>query len=119
MPVSHIEIAHVSVTFPVDPAMALSGAAGAGNLIRLPAGHDIRIGRDDDTGFAKSGNKALMAREEGILSNPICSDRGFSGPAALIRRGRWTKGQKVVFAHTDGAFALFAYGRLFCRQKAT
>jgi 1-aminocyclopropane-1-carboxylate deaminase/D-cysteine desulfhydrase-like pyridoxal-dependent ACC family enzyme len=32
---------------------------------------------------------------------------------ALIRAGRWTSGQDIVFIHTGGGPALFAYRHLF------
>ena len=38
---------------------------------------------------------------------------GLAGPIALVRGGRWTQDQDVVFVHTGGAPALFAYRHLF------
>ncbi|WP_099826471.1 D-cysteine desulfhydrase [Oceaniglobus indicus] len=61
---------------------------------------------------------ALLARQEGILLDPVYSGKGFAGLLSMIRRGVLTKGQRVVFIHTGGSSALFAYGHLFSRQTA-
>lgn len=55
----------------------------------------------------------LMARHEGILLDPVYSGKGMAGLIGMIRGGRFTPDQNVVFLHTGGAVALFAYGGLF------
>lgn len=60
----------------------------------------------------------LLARLEGILLDPVYSGKGFAGLVALIRAGAFRKGQRIVFVHTGGSAALFAYGHLFNNQKA-
>ncbi|WP_422073563.1 D-cysteine desulfhydrase [Tranquillimonas rosea] len=60
----------------------------------------------------------LLAREEGILLDPVYSGKGFAGLVAMIRRGEFTKGQRVVFVHTGGSAALFAYPHLFSDKTA-
>ncbi len=60
----------------------------------------------------------LLSRLEGILLDPVYSGKGFAGLVAMIRQGRFRKGQRVVFLHTGGSAALFAYGHLFNNQKA-
>jgi L-cysteate sulfo-lyase len=61
---------------------------------------------------------ALLAREEGILLDPVYSGKGFAGLLSLVRHGVFTKGQRVVFLHTGGASALFAYAHLFSHHNA-
>jgi L-cysteate sulfo-lyase len=51
----------------------------------------------------------LAARLEALLLDPVYSGKGLAGLIALIAQGRWSKEQNVVFVHTGGAPALFAY----------
>ena len=51
----------------------------------------------------------LLAREEGILLDPVYSGKGMAGLIDLVRKGHFTKGENVVFLHTGGSAALFAY----------
>ena len=60
----------------------------------------------------------LLARLEGILLDPVYSGKGFAGLVAMIRAGAFSKTERVVFLHTGGSAALFAYGHLFNTQKA-
>jgi L-cysteate sulfo-lyase len=55
----------------------------------------------------------LGASLEALVLDPVYSGKGLAGLIALIREGRWTSGQDVVFVHTGGAPALFAYRHLF------
>jgi L-cysteate sulfo-lyase len=41
--------------------------------------------------------------------DPVYSAKGLAGLIALVRAGRWARDQDVVFLHTGGAPALFAY----------
>ncbi len=49
------------------------------------------------------------AHLEGLLVDPVYSGRSMAGLIALVRRGHIKKGSCVVFIHTGGAPALFAY----------
>ncbi len=51
----------------------------------------------------------LMARHEGILLDPVYTGRAFAGLIDLIRQGELTSGQRVLFWHTGGTAALFAF----------
>jgi L-cysteate sulfo-lyase len=51
----------------------------------------------------------LTARYEGILLDPVYTGRAMAGLIDLIRRGEFGKGETVVFWHTGGYAALFAY----------
>jgi L-cysteate sulfo-lyase len=55
----------------------------------------------------------LGASLEALVLDPVYSGKGLAGLIALIRDGRWTKDQDIVFIHTGGAPALFAYRHLF------
>lgn len=51
----------------------------------------------------------LTARNEGILLDPVYSGKGMAGLISLVRAGRFEKDSTVVFLHTGGSAALFAY----------
>ena len=53
---------------------------------------------------------ALAARTEGLLLDPIYVGKTFGALIDHIRRGWYSKDQTVVFVHTGGTPALFAYG---------
>jgi L-cysteate sulfo-lyase len=56
---------------------------------------------------------ALTARCEGILLDPVYSGKGMAGLIDLVRKGFFRPEDNVVFLHTGGATALFAYPNLF------
>ncbi|MFT7286115.1 MAG: L-cysteate sulfo-lyase [Halieaceae bacterium] len=51
----------------------------------------------------------LFARTESILLDPVYSGKGAAGLIDLIRGGHFKKDQNIVFIHTGGSQALFAY----------
>ncbi|HKX62497.1 MAG TPA: D-cysteine desulfhydrase family protein [Verrucomicrobiae bacterium] len=53
----------------------------------------------------------MMARCEGIILDPVYAGRAFGGLIDLIRRGVFKRGETVLFWHTGGAPALFAYAK--------
>ncbi|MFN8841463.1 MAG: D-cysteine desulfhydrase [Burkholderiales bacterium] len=55
----------------------------------------------------------LLARTEGLLLDPVYSGKGMAGLIDLIRKGRFGKGENVVFLHTGGSVALFGYPSTF------
>lgn len=60
---------------------------------------------------------AMFAQLEGILLDPVYSGKGAAGLIDLIRKGRFTKGQRVVFLHTGGAAGLFGYDAAFAEAR--
>src|SRR5262245_13575820 len=46
---------------------------------------------------------------EALVLDPVYSGKGLAGLIALVRSGRWRTDDNVVFLHTGGAPALFAY----------
>lgn len=78
--------------------------------------------RDDiiaDCGYIGSGygeptagmNEAvlMLAREEGLLFDPVYSGKALAGMIDYARKGRFDASQKIVFLHTGGVAGLFAY----------
>lgn len=51
----------------------------------------------------------FAARTEGQLVDPVYTGRALGGLMDLIRRGEFSPSQRVLFWHTGGAPALFAY----------
>ncbi len=51
----------------------------------------------------------LTARQEGILLDPVYSAKGMAGLIGMIRQGFFKSNDNVLFLHTGGATALFAY----------
>jgi D-cysteine desulfhydrase len=51
----------------------------------------------------------LFARMEGILLDPVYTGKAAAGLLGLIRQGRFTQRDRVLFVHTGGAPSLFAY----------
>jgi 1-aminocyclopropane-1-carboxylate deaminase/D-cysteine desulfhydrase-like pyridoxal-dependent ACC family enzyme len=52
----------------------------------------------------------LMAQTEGILLDPVYTGKAMAGLLDLIRRGEIGPNETVLFWHTGGIPALFAYG---------
>ena len=72
--------------------------------------HDDYLGE----GYARMGPPEreairLAARTEGLLVDPVYTGRALAGLIDLIRRGVFGRDEAVLFWHTGGAPALFAY----------
>lgn len=52
---------------------------------------------------------ALLGRTEGILLDPIYTGKAFAGLLADVRSGRFGSDEVVIYLHTGGLPALFAY----------
>ncbi len=95
-------------------SLASQGAALLGADWRIDA-RDILI--DDGYrggGYAVIGEPereaiALLARTEGILLDPVYTGRAMAGLIDLIRQGTLASSERVLFWHTGGVPALFAY----------
>jgi L-cysteate sulfo-lyase len=51
----------------------------------------------------------IAAEQEGLLLDPVYTGKAMAGLIDLCRNGFFTRGQNVVFVHTGGSAALFAY----------
>ena len=51
----------------------------------------------------------LAARTEALILDPVYTGKAFGAMVRHIREGRWGPEQTVVFVHTGGTPALFAY----------
>lgn len=52
----------------------------------------------------------LFARTEGLLLDPVYTGRAAAGLIDLIRKGRFTQDETVLFWHTGGTAGLFGFG---------
>ncbi len=105
----------------LDLAQAAAAHIGLGGQID-PAG--IRV--DDrfvGAGYGIPADSTLeavrtMAELEGILLDPVYTGKTFAGMLGLVREGVFRAGQRVVFLHTGGSSALFAYLGWFGAERA-
>jgi L-cysteate sulfo-lyase len=81
---------------PFDEAMVEVVAGHAGPSYGVPHAATIEAIR-------------LAGRLEALPLDPVYSGKGLAGLIALIRHGRWSKDEDVIFLHTGGVPALFAY----------
>jgi L-cysteate sulfo-lyase len=56
---------------------------------------------------------SMVARQEGIALDPVYSGKAMAGLIDLVNRGTFSKSDTVVFLHTGGTPALFAYRQTF------
>lgn len=58
----------------------------------------------------------LFAQNEAILLDPVYSGKAAAGLIDLVRKGVFPKGSNVLFLHTGGSPALYAYQDTFSKQ---
>jgi L-cysteate sulfo-lyase len=75
----------------------------------------------DGYGISTSGSIAaieVFARREAILLDPVYSGKGAAGLIDLLQRGEFAADENIVFLHTGGSQALFAYNDDFPYERA-
>ena len=100
-------------------ARHLAGVAGENAAL---LGLDLEFGLSDIESYAEFAGPAygvltegsreaiqLLARHEGLLLDPSYTGKTMAGLIAHIREGRWNEDHTIVFVHTGGTPALFAY----------
>lgn len=58
----------------------------------------------------------LVARTEGILLDPVYTGKAMAGLIGKIRKGEFTREDRVLFLHTGGTPALYTVPQLFLSQ---
>jgi len=112
-------IAPIILNQPRQDDIAAIATDGAGLL-----GLDVSIAPDeihnDDTyvgpGYGVPDARTieairLAARTEGLLLDPVYTGKAFAGMLDHIAAGRVRRGDSIVFLHTGGQPALFAYDK--------
>jgi len=66
-------------------------------------------------GYAKADTEvfdtiAWLAREEGVLLDPVYTAKAFHGLITELRQGHYSDADDIVFVHTGGQFGLFPHG---------
>lgn len=113
----------ISVEHPADYVSAQVGALATATATHLglePLPLADRVEVNDDyvgEGYAVMGAPEreaiqLMARMEGILVDPVYTGRALAGLIDLSRWGAFTRRHTILFWHTGGWPALFAYADL-------
>lgn len=98
-----------------DRVHAIAGAAADRYELPAPARSDVQTTDDYvGAGYARMTPATreailLLAQSEGILTDPVYTGKALSGLIALLRDGYWSRGDDVLFWHTGGVPALFAY----------
>jgi len=59
----------------------------------------------------------LVAQTEAILMDPVYSGKAMAGLIDLIRKGYFKKEDNIVFLHTGGSPALYAYTSTFWENE--
>ncbi len=80
--------------------------------VRLAAGEIELIDGYVGRGYALSRPEELklirtVARAEGIFLDPVYTGKAFLGLADQIQKGRFKKGERILFLHTGGIYGLF------------
>jgi D-cysteine desulfhydrase len=62
-----------------------------------------------NVGEAAAGTIVQLARQEGVVLDPVYTAKAFLGLLDTLRRDRTALGQRVCFVHTGGIFSLFPH----------
>lgn len=60
----------------------------------------------------------LLAKTEGIPLDPVYTGKAMAGLIDLSRKGYFKKSENVLFLHTGGSPALYAYAKAVLGQEA-
>ncbi|MFB0546173.1 MAG: pyridoxal-phosphate dependent enzyme, partial [Anaerolineae bacterium] len=88
------------------------------------SGDDFEVNDDYlGAGYAKPAEPEreairLLARTEGILVDPVYTGRTLAGLIDLIRKGAFGQDETVLFWHTGGIPALFAWAEMLMGKAA-
>ena len=55
----------------------------------------------------------IVAQTEGIILDPVYTGKAMAGLIDLIKKGKFKKSENVLFLHTGGEIANFAYNKVF------
>jgi L-cysteate sulfo-lyase len=116
-PVRNVAYVRWEWDIPTDMAEIANQAANKLDLDMRLAASDIDVTLDYIApGYGQLTDACFeainrLARTEGILLDPVYTGKAMCALLDDVRRGRVTARDRVVFVHTGGTPALFAYGR--------
>lgn len=109
---------------PRDDAQAAIDLAKRAAVSAAVLGLDVKLGPEDfesyaefvgaDYGIVTDGSRQaiqLAAQHEGLLLDPCYTGKTMAGLHVHIQKGWWHQDQTVLFVHTGGIPALFAYNQ--------
>ena len=121
---AHIPITGISVRQPKDKQEAHihNLASKVADLLEIDAGipqeevcvYDDYVG--EGYSLATEGMieaVKMLAQLEGILLDPVYTGKCMAGLIDLVRKGHFRQGENVLFLHTGGSPALYAYQNTF------
>ena len=120
--IAGISVDHRAAAFGKQTLAPLADAAAQRLDLPISFESDDFEVRDDylGGGYAVMGDAEreairLAARFEGLLVDPVYTGRALAGLIDLVRKGEFGPGQNVLFWHTGGTPALFAYAHQLVR----
>jgi len=124
------KIMGISVDLPRE--QLLSNLVSLAQATAAHWGFDLSLNRDDfivyddylGEGYGVLGLPEkeainLLAQTEGILLDPVYTGRAMAGLLDLIQKGTFQPGETVIFWHTGGTPALFAYAQELFKASRT
>lgn len=90
-------------------AARIGGATVSAAELRVEANADYLGGGYSVVGDLERDAIRTVARQEGLLLDPVYTGRAMGGLIDVIRRGEFTPDQTILFWHTGGAAALSAF----------
>lgn len=112
---------------PAQRQRVLSHCAALARMLDVPpvtTAQDVEVfDGNPDTSYGLPDARLLdflldVARSDGLLLDPVYTGKAFAGMARLREQGHLPAGARVVFVHTGGMPALFAYGPEFQSRAA-
>jgi len=109
----HLDTVYARGTLRRMPFRVRRGRAGGPGTVDMKSGLVQAL-------FAVEALEALRlaARQEGLILDPVYTSKAMAGLIDMIRQGRWGAGEHVVFLHTGGLPALWAYGGIIGDSRA-
>jgi L-cysteate sulfo-lyase len=93
-------LALIGIDVPLDDRDVIANSDYVGEGYAIPASSTIEAIK-------------LVAETEGLLLDPVYSGKAMAGLIDYARKGKFHKDERVVFLHTGGPAALFAYENVF------
>ncbi len=118
-----VSVSHRAHEIAAEVARIANGTAELiGSDIRLEPGEIDILDQYVGPGYAVAtpgGIEAieLLARSEGVLLDPVYTGKAMAGLVDQVRRGRYGRGEPVIFWHTGGVPALFVYAEEFTKKR--
>lgn len=98
-------------------AAKIASAGVTAALLRVEVNADYLGGGYSVVGDLERDAIRTVARTQGLLLDPVYTGRAMGGLMDLIRRGKTSKNERILFWHTGGTAALSAFADKLCLQS--